>query len=820
MARKPRRKKDRPIPGGITRPGRYVGREWNLPSIPSETGFRVVLCYPDVYEIGMSHYGLQVMYQILRNLPGITVERVFAVWPDKAAEMRRGSLPLCTLETGTPLAGSDVICFTLPHELSYTNVLTILDLGGIPLERTRRTSQHPVILGGGITTMNPLPLDRFFDGFLIGEAEDVLGTIIRTLRNTPKSDLPAALSAIPGMYLPGLYPGEKYPETCPAINKQFTTDFDSAPFPDPPLVPMCRPVHERVVVECARGCPRTCRFCQARVYYAPVRRRRPETVIQIARKNLRQTGYEEVSLLSLNIADYPGIESLLLEMMPALEKDNVSISLPSLRPEKLTASMIAEIRRVRKTGFTLAPEAGSDNLRHIIGKPYERERLLNSTRAVFHAGWNVLKLYFMIGLPFETDNDVRGIVRLVHDILNIGQAIAGKRVKINVSVGIFVPKPHTPFQWVEQASRDDILRRQRILRIGCHSQAIKLSLSDLFTSRLEAYFARGDRTAADVLVRACENGCGMDAWNEHLKPEAWQRAFEAAGISLEDTVTRAFPVNDTPLPWTFINSGVPRESLLQEYRKASHQAVDLAEEQPRQKTRGVETRRNHHDAQPIRNPQTLYRYIGIFQVLSDYRLFSHMEVTVAMARSMRRAGIPLGYSLGFNPHPKMTLMNPAPLGFERWFEPVVFDLTEQWSETDVLHRLNLELPPEMTFRWVRETGTGKPLKPLQQFAVALKFVNKSEKRRANISMPDIVDFLNPECFGQEIESRFKEKHMDLLCVFPKEARQDMPFRDFLKYIYGEKGMPLDAVYGVRIGWLSGSDTGSDIFGLDAESERS
>nr|HPQ40658.1 TIGR03936 family radical SAM-associated protein [bacterium] len=619
------------------------------------------------------------------------------------------------------------------------------------------------------------------------------------------------LSTIPGMYIPERHPGSQHPDPIPKIEKQFLHDLELAPHPDPQIVPVCRPVHERVVVECARGCPRTCRFCQARIYYSPVRRRTTDSVKTIALKNLRQTGYEEVSLLSLNIADYPGIEPLLMDLMPALQQQNVSISLPSLRPEKLTAPMIEQIRKVRKTGFTLAPEAGSDRLRRVIGKPYDRSRLLDSVRAVFETGWNGIKLYFMIGLPFETDEDVRGIVRLIHDILKIGNIVAGRRISLNISAGIFVPKPHTPFQWVGQASREDILRRQRILRLGCTHPAIKLSLSDLFTSRLEAYFARGDRKASEILIRAFQAGCRMDGWNETLNRDAWIRAFEASGIDLDAAVQTGYPADDMPLPWSFIDSGVSEDSLRIDYAKAVEWSMEpILEAEVPIETFPV-TRMLATAGPPERDTPVFHRYLGIFQVLSEFRLFSHMEITMAIARAMRRAGLPLAYSLGYNPHPKITVMNPAPLGFERWFEPMVFDLTESLDGPLIQDELNRELPCELAFHRVATAGSGKPLKPLERYAIALKNSPEIEKRCAIDSIADIVDFLDPAEFGQEIESRFQNSCMDVLCVFNKEGRQDVTLRDVLYHVYGADGMPLDQVLGVRIGWLPASE--NRIFGL-------
>ncbi|MCD4654143.1 TIGR03960 family B12-binding radical SAM protein, partial [bacterium] len=578
--RRKQRKKSRPTPTGIQRPGRYAGHEWNLPLPTTDPVVRVVLCYPDVYEIGMSHLGLQVLYQILREMDDVSVERVFAPWPDKEKKLRETGKSLTSLESNEKLSKADVICITLPHELSFTNVINILDLATIPIDRENRNHTMPLIIGGGISALNPTPMEAYFDAFLIGEAEDQFQSIINLLKNGQSKNTLQTLSEIPGMYVPGIHGDCITRENSVVITKQIVKDLNQAPHPNPQLVPYCRPVHERVVVEAARGCPRKCRFCQASVYYSPARFRKADLIQNLVLKNLEQTGYDEVSILSLNIADYPGIENLIMDLMQKLHHRQISVSLPSLRPEKLTEKMINQIRQVRKTGFTLAPEAGTDRLRAIIGKPYSKTKLLESVAAIFKAGWNKLKLYFMIGQPFETDDDVIGIVHLVNDILKIGRKFSGGRVSLTVSVSTFIPKPHTPFQWTGQASTEDLYRRQKILHQGCNAREIKLSLGDIFISRLEAYLSRGNQDAGRVIRRAHHYGCRMDAWNELFNREGWKKAFADCNVDMEAEATRNYPVKPGSMVWSFINTLVPEEKLMSEFERANAAAAFEYPEEP------------------------------------------------------------------------------------------------------------------------------------------------------------------------------------------------------------------------------------------------
>jgi radical SAM family uncharacterized protein len=799
----------------IRRPGRYVGREWNLPEPSPVERLRIVLCYPDVYEIGMSHPGLQILFHAMQLIPEVVVERVFAPWPDRERAIRSEHIPLATLESRRPVITADVLCFTIPHELACTNILNVLDLSGIPLRHRERTDTMPFVFGGGIVTMNPLPLSPFFDGFFIGEIEDRLDEIIAIFKTTSRNMLPGKLARIPGVYIPSLTGSDKK-----TIRKQFVADLDTAPLPNPPLVPYCRPVHERVVVETSRGCPRTCRFCQARMYYQPLRTRSNDTITQAVLRQLDQTGYEEVSLLSLNIADHPGIEQLLTRLFNHTANQNVSISLPSLRPEKLTPAIINLIRQVRKTGFTLAPEAGSDRLRTIIGKPFPMNKLLETAAAVFQAGWQVLKLYFMIGLPFETDDDVNAINQLVHAVLRIGRRIAGSGISVHVSAATFIPKPHTAFQWCGQASEQDIRRRQLILKTGCGIRGVKLSLSNVESAQLEACLARGDIRASDVIETAFRQGCRMDAWEEWFNAGIWQAAFETSGISLEDEATRFHVPGETGLPWSFIDCGIPESDLIDQYLKAQKNALEPANRPvipvlpvpPSPRKTAVS-----HPLPHIQEP--VFSYAGVFQVVSDYRLFAHMEIMHGIVRAMRRAGLPLLYSKGFNPHPKITWPKPAPLGFERWNDPIIFQFSEAVPESAILQQVNMQLPQESAFLKIVDPEKAKNIQTGDLSVIALR-AGSHRARHSDISVQTRgISVLDTGHFGPKLKQRLSLHQMNFLCVLPGQTPDGTTLKELIFAFFGTRELPLDSVSGVRIGWMDPDSDGKILFGMETEDCR-
>ena len=490
----------------VEKPARYMGGE--MGSIRKDRAdVRFALAFPDVYEVGMSHLGLRVLYHILNDLEGIAAERVFAPWPDMEALMRTSNVPLVTLETATPLAACDIIGFTLQYELSYTNILNMLRLAGIPLLSKERTTPFPLILAGGPCAYNPEPLAPFLDAVLLGDGEEAIVEIATAAAASrcageTKRELLERLSSIPGIYIPALFEPEYRPDGTlsgisplkpgyESVRRRFLSDLDSAPYPDSPVVPFMKTVHDRVAVEIARGCTRGCRFCQAGYVYRPLRERSPETILDLVDKSLRATGYDEVSLLSLSTGDYSCIAPLVSELMNRYAEERVAVSLPSLRVGTLSDNVIEEIRKVRKTGFTLAPEAGSDRLRRVINKGIAEEDLVEAAAVIYNAGWRLIKLYFMIGLPGETVDDVSQISALARRVKDQsrGSSVGGD---VTVAVSTFVPKAHTPFQWEPQISLQETLDRQYQLHGELKKRKLKFKWQDAPLSFMEGVFARGD----------------------------------------------------------------------------------------------------------------------------------------------------------------------------------------------------------------------------------------------------------------------------------------------------------------------------------------
>ncbi len=563
----------------VSKPGRYIGGEVNSRGgTPSPGDIRVCLAFPEVYEIGMSHQGTAIILDILNGIDGVFAERAFTVWPDMEAEMKKAGVPLFSLETRTPLARFDVIGFSLMYELTYTNVVAMLTLAGIPVLAADRDGRVPLLIAGGACAFNPEPVAEIFDAIVVGDGEEVIAeimSVLREMRGATKDDLLARLAALSGVYVPrfyepayrdGVFSGMGHIKPGPrTIKKRTVADLNSATGPAKPIIPHVQAVHDRISVEIARGCRRGCRFCQAGYIYRPLRERDADTIEQVVEGRRRATGMGDVSLLSLSSGDYSDIERLMANLMASLSEKRVALSVPSLRVDTLTDEMIAQIRRVRKTGFTVAPEAGSARLRAVINKNITRAEIEATVQRVFRAGWRLIKLYFMIGLPTETDEDVQEIVDLVKNIERI--APGRGRTTLNVSVSTFIPKPHTPFQWEGMTPRPEIVRRQEILRGALRSGRVALRFHDPRMSMLEAVFSRGDRRLRPVIVRAAELGCRFDGWTEHLRFDLWERAFADSGLTMEQ-YTGWTPAVDAPMPWDHIETGVGRQFFVKERERA------------------------------------------------------------------------------------------------------------------------------------------------------------------------------------------------------------------------------------------------------------
>lgn len=566
----------------VTKPARYIDGEWNAVHKDWQAArVRFALVYPDVYEVGMSHLGLHILYHVLNSHPDYLAERAYAPWTDMEAELRRVGEPLRSLESRIPLRQFDVIGITLPYELTYTNILNVLDLAGVPLRAADRDEDDPLVIGGGPGAVNPEPVAPFFDAILVGEGEEAVLQIAEAASHRPRQAARERLAAIPGVYVPELYhyrPAGRGPagEVVPAgeapktISRRYVADLDTAPFPTRQLVPYLDTVHSRVTLEIMRGCARGCRFCQAGTVYRPRRERRLETLLRQAEEAVAATGYDEISLLAFTSVDYSRIQELISTLVDRFGPRGVGVALPSLRVDTFSVEIANRIQQVRKTGLTFAPEAGTDRLRAVIGKRMSEEELFAAADAAFSSGWDRLKLYFMIGLPTEADEDVEAIADLVRRLAAFGRGALGPRrgrLQIAVSVASFVPKPHTPFQWQGQADPDTLSRRQRLLQASLRDRAVKLSWTDPRVSRLEAAISRGDRRVADVLLRAWERGARFDSWGEHFDFARWEGAFHDAGLDLADYANQTLSY-DWPLAWDHLRCGPDKDTLRAEAERA------------------------------------------------------------------------------------------------------------------------------------------------------------------------------------------------------------------------------------------------------------
>jgi radical SAM family uncharacterized protein len=568
----------------VKKPARYQGGEWNsITKDPLSAELQVLLSYPDAYEIGVSNQGIQILYSILNGHPSYLAERVYAPWLDMEQELRAANVPLFSLETKRPARDFDVIGFSLGYETVYTNVLTMLDIAHIPLRCADRSDQDPLIVAGGHCAYNPEPMAPFFDAICVGEGEeamlDLLDTVLHHRRNrggtTDRAQLLGEISSIDGWYVPSLYHVDHHRDGRVArvtgghvpINKRFVDRLRPEWYPSSPVVPSMRPVHARAQIEIVRGCTRGCRFCQAGMVTRPVRERSAQEIKDLSAKALANTGYNELSLLSLSSSDHSQIEEIVDGASQEYCADGIAVALPSLRIESFSVGLADALKDGKRSGFTFAPEAATERLRKVINKVIPDERLLGTADAVYSRGWRTIKLYFMIGLPTETDDDVIAICDLAKQVLRVGRQHHGKGASVHVGVSTFVPKPHTPFQWVAQEGRDTILHHQEILRRESRMQGLKLTWNDFDSSEIEALLSRGDRRIADVIQRAWELGTRFDGWREGFKYRAWLRAMDDKGLDV-DWYCRRQRSRDETLPWAHINAGVSQDFLWAEWEKS------------------------------------------------------------------------------------------------------------------------------------------------------------------------------------------------------------------------------------------------------------
>ncbi len=679
------------------KPSRYINHEVN--SIRKGDPFlRVALAFPDIYEIGMSHLGLKILYHIINGIDFASAERVFAPWPDMKAYMEESGSPLASLETGRPLREFEIVGFSLQYELSYPTVLEMLSLGGIPIRREERGPGDPFVIGGGPCTVNPAPLEPFFDAFLVGDGEEAVLEMASLWRERDASsgsreDFLRALSGIEGFYIPGLSRNK--------VERRMIISLDDAPFPVSPPVPYAQIVHDRVNVEISRGCTRGCRFCQAGMVYRPLRERTPGRILRIVEESLRNTGYDEISFTSLSAGDYTALRPLLRAVNNRFPGREVAVSLPSLRVGAVQKEILREIRQVKKTGFTIAPEAATGRLRAVINKEFSPEDYERALHALFSEGWLNLKLYFMIGLPGETEEDIEAIPAMALQALRIAKKYTRKHVNITLSISPFVPKPHTPFQWSGQDSQEALERKVEHLKKRLPRKGINLKVHDRRMSLLEAALSRGGAETGDLLQELCRQGAYLDGWTEHFDYEKWEAAFEKTGLSPEGLASRSYGREDA-LPWDVVDIGVKKEYLWREYEKAMRgewtgdcstttcHACGLGcrsgeflsrEEAGLQRAYSQDTRRFSPVKVRVRFAKT-----------APLDCLSHLELTTALLRGLRRAGVPLVYSEGYSPSPRVSFGPPLSVGVGGLQEYLDMEVHPPFDPEEFIQRINQHLP--------------------------------------------------------------------------------------------------------------------------------
>ncbi|MFP4476517.1 MAG: TIGR03960 family B12-binding radical SAM protein [Desulfatibacillaceae bacterium] len=713
----------------VRRPSRYLGTEVNsLRKNWGDTDFRMVLAFPDVYEVGTSHFGIQILYDVLNADAGVLAERVYAPDSDMEDELRSRGLPLFSLESRRPLGDFDVLGFSLLYELNYTNVLNMLDLAGIPLLSRDRDDSHPVVIAGGPCACNPEPVSGFFDAIVVGDGEPVAPELVRVYREWKttgggRRDLLRAWSRIRGVYIPSFF--TQGLEGCldpvysdyTGVRKAVLSDLDSVAFCEAPIVPYSNPVHDRLRIEVARGCSRGCRFCQAGMIYRPVRERNADNLAALLKRSVSNTGYEELSLLSLSTGDYSQIDPFLATVMAESASDHVAVSFPSMRAGTLSAGLMEEIKKVRKTGFTIAPEAGSQRLRDVINKNITEEQIFSTVEDARAMGWRLVKLYFMTGLPTETHEDLEELAGLVARL----KKSMGRRLSINVSVGSFVPKPHTPFQWAAQQTREQAGDKIHLLKRKLGTPGVKLKWQDPSTSVIEGVFSRGGRELVPVLVTAFNKGCRFDGWTDCFDYEKWKAALGEHGLSVEDYVGRKYD-KDGPLPWDHVDMGVTREFLIGEWDRAlagetvpdcrthgCHDcgACDFQKVEPRDSTK---MEKPEAKTVTIReeDPGNCHRLRVVYSKTGPARFFGHLEFVSALHRALRRAGVPMLYSQGYHPLPKVSFTEALPLGMESEQEEFTVTVPGHVRPADVFTALQKQLPEGVRVLEVVKTSRKAP----------------------------------------------------------------------------------------------------------------
>lgn len=784
----------------VAKPGRYSGNEFNaIQKDWSRVELRIALAFPDLYEIGMSHQGLQILYRIINSRDDLLAERVYA--PDRDLEdlLRQQNIPLFSLESRRALKEFDMLGITLPYELCYTNILTILDLADIPFRSADRNENHPLIIGGGPCAFHPEPVADYFDAVLLGDGEEAIleiADVVMAAKNegVSRANLLEQLSGIQGIYIPSYFSPQydkdgRFLEarplkgSCQKVRRRVLPDLDAVNDELPAMVPLAKIVHDRLSVEIARGCTRGCRFCQAGIIYRPVRERSAEKILSLARSGIEQGGFEELALLSLSTGDYSCLSDVLIRLMDSFADQHVSVSMPSMRVGTLTPEVMEQIKRVRKTGFTLAPEAGTDRLRRVINKGITEEDLLETCKAAFGLGWKLVKLYFMFGLPTETQEDFEAIPELARKALGVS---GGGRCRINVSAATFVPKPHTPFEREPQLSVEEGFVRIDYLKDNLRSKGFNVKWHNPRQSFMEGVFSRGDRKLSQVIEEAWRQGARLDAWSDYFDFDIWQQAAAICEIDLSKYLRRRDP--QEPLPWDHLDVGVDESFFKEEFEKALKeiytpdcrvhgcQKCGLCDFKTIKPIVSCRAEKNTDDISTTvettfsganESLQTVdtekkerlieekahFVYRCSYSKAGRIRFLSHLELIQVFFRAFRRAKLLLNFSQGFNPSPKVSFGPALPLGTESLAEYLLIDLYEPLNDLpEFIDNLNRQLPDGLVVNKVDPAGKSQTSKVETCYHVDL------DRRDAEL---DLDIFLKEEKYLVELVRKRKKRKLDI-----------------------------------------------------------
>lgn len=805
----------------VQAPTRYTGNEINsVKKDLDSVDLSFALVFPDLYEIGTSHFGLQILYNILNNKTNIAAERFFTPAPDMEALMRQRGIPCLSMESQQPLDQFDVIGISLLYELNFTNILTMFQLSGIPFFAEQRQDAFPLIIGGGPCAFNPEPLADFFDAFVIGDGEEASVQVAQAVidfkqqGDGKKQTLLKMLSKIPGVYVPSLFDvcwdknglqqtlvaHDDYKKVKRAILPQLTREL----FPQSPVLPFAKPVHDRLRLEVARGCSRGCRFCQAGMIYRPVRERSLEDLISITKESLKTTGYSDISLLSLSTGDYSNLPRLMTQLL-ALDSGHCNaISLPSVRAEKLTPELMGIIKKVRKTGFTIAPEAGSQRLRDIINKNLTEESIEATVKNAFELGWKNIKLYFMMGLPFEAQEDIDAIAGLS---TRLASGYAKGKKFVNVSVTSFIPKAHTPFERCSQDSLEAAKEKLQYLKDNLRHPKVRLKWQDPRMSRIEGVWARGDRKLSKLLVAAYENGCRLDGWAEHFNSELWDRAFESTGIDPAFYTTRR-RAEDEILPWNHIDAGLSPKFLAKEYKKAKEMALtpDCRENDctgcgicdfktiapvlngPEASAQGTAPA---GAASLLPDDNAFVKFDISFSKLDQARFFGHLELATIVQRAIKRAGLMVKYSKGFHPSMRLAFDNALPVGMESEEEHMFVYLDKTLSAKKVAAALDKQLPSGLNITGCRLFSKNKSRQdqvdtytiffddfvidkgPVTDFLDQSSFIVEDINKKGKIRKTDLRRFVEQISLLEDRKIQMKLKKVENRTIRPTNILKDV-----------------------------------------------